>query len=840
MRPIDTATNDATFLSLLLLHEDGKKSKRQPKFMNHNSKAGRIHTGFNDAIHHVCSRITVPLLCGLALLASIQAVRASHYTDMTVQTANGGWTTAALWKLNGAGTAVAPTAGNDYEMVTNGVLMTNNLGTATVTTLRADTVSAWPGSTLTVDTNCQLKIKTTGVFTFTNAGGTNCLILKGGVLDQGNAQTVATIAGSIGVASQSYLSCGADGDGVGQNTNFSTSFTYKCLFSGTANLVFISSATNTPQIVFNSANTFSGQWIIQSGWLQGTNTGSLGTNSIIVDPAYSGYKNDMPSVNLTTNTPAIFEPSYDLNSAGALTLTNGGIMRLHQNCAFSAVTISGTSLSAGVYTYATLTNSYPANFLPAGSGSITVQPYNANWSPFPPVISGQPQNVFTFTGSTVTFSVTASGGTLGYQWYSTSSSAGALTAGEILTNGVALANASKYSGTNTSTLTISNVATSDFTNYAVIITNSSGSITSSIASLANWPTPTLQLRMPFTNSDATDVSTTNAASDTSSGGINITMNMFTNGTVYGDLHGATGTGITILDPNARALDMTTNNVPSQGTNQPVQTTSDIVDLLGSTTLATLGGGGGNITNFVATIWVKMPTYAPFNGFIANNSRGPRLWILNAGGSGLDLGGANTIGFQILSNNAVQLGYPGNTVNAYWPSGNIPVGQWLFFAMTYDGLNYKIYYGTDTSSVQLLTNTPASGQVVVLGSSASLQIGNRTSDFGRGFNGWMEDFRFYNNPGDSNFVESVRASLAPLAPPLPRITHISLSGTSLSISATNGTAGGPWTLLQSTNVALPLSQWQTNIMGTFDGSGNLSTNIVNTATNRQEFYILKVQ
>jgi hypothetical protein len=76
------------------------------------------------------------------------------------------------------------------------------------------------------------------------------------------------------------------------------------------------------------------------------------------------------------------------------------------------------------------------------------------------------------------------------------------------------------------------------------------------------------------------------------------------------------------------------------------------------------------------------------------------------------------------------------------------------------------------------------------------------------------------------------------PPTPRVTHISLSGTALSISATNGLPGGSWELLQSTNVALPLSQWQTNIMGTFDGSGNLSTNILNTATNRQEFYILK--
>ncbi len=48
------------------------------------------------------------------------------------------------------------------------------------------------------------------------------------------------------------------------------------------------------------------------------------------------------------------------------------------------------------------------------------------------------------------------------------------------------------------------------------------------------------------------------------------------------------------------------------------------------------------------------------------------------------------------------------------------------------------------------------------------------------------------------------------------------------------------LLQSTNLALSLGQWLTNSTGSFDGGGNLSTNILNAATNSQEFYILKVQ
>jgi hypothetical protein len=68
----------------------------------------------------------------------------------------------------------------------------------------------------------------------------------------------------------------------------------------------------------------------------------------------------------------------------------------------------------------------------------------------------------------------------------------------------------------------------------------------------------------------------------------------------------------------------------------------------------------------------------------------------------------------------------------------------------------------------------------------------------------------------------------------------LLGTTLSISATNGSAGGSWVLLESTNLTIPLSQWQTNVAGSFNGSGNLSTNIPGTATNGREFYILKVQ
>lgn len=72
---------------------------------------------------------------------------------------------------------------------------------------------------------------------------------------------------------------------------------------------------------------------------------------------------------------------------------------------------------------------------------------------------------------------------------------------------------------------------------------------------------------------------------------------------------------------------------------------------------------------------------------------------------------------------------------------------------------------------------------------------------------------------------------------PKLARISISGTTLTVVATNGTSGAQWTLMQSTNLAVPLSQWITNSVLTFAPDGKI-TNTANVATNAQTFYILK--
>lgn len=77
------------------------------------------------------------------------------------------------------------------------------------------------------------------------------------------------------------------------------------------------------------------------------------------------------------------------------------------------------------------------------------------------------------------------------------------------------------------------------------------------------------------------------------------------------------------------------------------------------------------------------------------------------------------------------------------------------------------------------------------------------------------------------------------PPSPTITSVKVSGTTLTITATNGAFNGNYVLLQSTNVALPRSQWTPVLTNSFDPSGNLNltTNIVNPA-NPVEFYTIE--
>ncbi len=74
--------------------------------------------------------------------------------------------------------------------------------------------------------------------------------------------------------------------------------------------------------------------------------------------------------------------------------------------------------------------------------------------------------------------------------------------------------------------------------------------------------------------------------------------------------------------------------------------------------------------------------------------------------------------------------------------------------------------------------------------------------------------------------------------VPVITGFTVSGSTFTLSATNGAAGAPAILLGATNLVTPLSQWTPVLTNNFDAQGNLnlSGSVINPA-NHQQFFRL---
>ena len=106
------------------------------------------------------------------------------------------------------------------------------------------------------------------------------------------------------------------------------------------------------------------------------------------------------------------------------------------------------------------------------SANVGISPDGILEFPAPPEITQQPLSRVVLAGRYASFSVTATGFGLGYQW---------------------LANNSGISAPSAPILNLTNVSTADAGTYFVIVTNSMGSVTSSVATLAVTLPPSLNL-----------------------------------------------------------------------------------------------------------------------------------------------------------------------------------------------------------------------------------------------------------------------------------------------------------------------------------------------------------
>jgi hypothetical protein len=139
---------------------------------------------------------------------------------------------------------------------------------------------------------------------------------------------------------------------------------------------------------------------------------------------------------------------------------------------------SGSGVAYNTFT-GTLTNG-TLTFQVTGDGSQGVMGLNGFQlllaPTVPPVITSAPASRTNYVGDTATFSVSAvtSSGSLSYQWQA---------------NGTNLTDVGIVSGSTTSTLTLTGVTTNSALAYQVIVSNGSGSVTSSVANLTVFTYP---------------------------------------------------------------------------------------------------------------------------------------------------------------------------------------------------------------------------------------------------------------------------------------------------------------------------------------------------------------
>jgi hypothetical protein len=334
--------------------------------------------------------------------------------------------------------------------------------------------------------------------------------------------------------------------------------------------------------------------------------------------------------------------------------------------------------------------------------------------------------------------------------------------------------------------------------------------------LAHAQVPTNQLHFAFDEATGT-----NTISDTSlnPSAVVTSLGLFNAaGTGMVNLHGAAGTGVSGAVNGNRALDFTPDLTPSQ-TNQPANSGVTVINgstINGGATGNAVGafdlndgaftnlGNAGLISSFVGTIWIKLNAPIPNGETVC-----PRIWILNQGATGADTGNGgnlNQIGLKFQQNNQLAFSFAKDnpTLLATIPSGTFPTNKWLFFAVIYDGTNSSIYYGSETSTAQLIGTAATPGKSCNITGSGCLALGNRHTGATanqRGLDGWIDDFRLYTGGvGTAAFVEDIRDQA--LGGP-PGITGIYPDGLMLQEATnqlvfTGSSPAGSWG--PSTNIA----------------------------------------
>jgi autotransporter-associated beta strand protein len=220
--------------------------------------------------------------------------------------------------------------------------------------------------------------------------------------------------------------------------------------------------------------------------------------------------------------------------------------------------------------------------------------------------------------------------------------------------------------------------------------------------------------------------------------------------VRADLHGTNGSGPGGL---GKSLDLTTDDGANTSLSVSGSASTAVAEDWDDPTISNIG----MVSTFTLTFWFK-------NGAVFGSGDSPLLFEF---GPGSDPVGdfatqtAGSIGFA--ENTSGNPEFWENTTLAPNPvaSGNLSANVWYYYALTYDGSNYRVYVGTETGPATLVNTVASSGATLNFGTAGTIILGNRGNGNNRNFPGWLAHWQFYNGfTASQSQVESIRQSAIP--------------------------------------------------------------------------------
>ena len=669
-----------------------------------------------------------------------------------------------------------------------------------------------------------------------NVGGSPNIILNGGLLLGGTFELTGSRNIGVGFASgpvgTNALIDAASGQAFQVDGVIASAGN-----SGANNLIVNSLPGDNGTLVLNGANTFTGTTTVSNGVLRLQNGLGLQDSTLIYNSGTLAIDGSITAATLA-----------GLTGTNDLTLTNlGG----------AAVTLTlGNNNTTSAYSGNLNDAAVGSSVVKVGNGTVTLS--NANYTGSSTVsqgtltiaggTNGSSTSTFAVQGNSATAATafaTVSGGTLLASQVNVGTGANQFGAA-LAINGNATATFSTGVNIGSGTDTAGNLTINTTTNVSlgaavaardggVGLVISNGTVTATSLDIQGAGTATAA------NANVTVAGGSFTIGDSSSTGA-LKVGDATGGTGHGGNLNVTGGVLTYLGTDGLLAGNNAGTTPHGN-----------VSMSGGTALLTgITLNAGNISGVTSTLTLSgtnSPTlYLGGVGLVLNPSTGGTVGVTisNAtigaiadwsSSAPMTLNGSLTI--QAADTNATAHNISLSGVL----SGNGGVTKTGAGTATLSGPNtYTNNTVVSAGTLDLLTASLSTNSTVFVSNGATLQLGFAGANVVAGLvlNGVSKPPGTYNHGTDPAFLAGTGSiQVIAIGPkPTPVITHISVSGTTLTLTGTNGAANGPFVLLQSTNLATALTNWTPAVSNSFDGSGNLnlSTNIVNSA-NPREFYIL---